>query len=296
MQNFINTLFETVKERFDGNVIMQEVNKNNGKLTGFTFRRTEEQIVAPTVYPSERDFDAYRHGEATLEQIADAMIKVAVQGMDEQPDFDIENIANWEFAKTRILPMVISKDTNEELLKDLAHTDSKTDLAIIYHVILGGNFEDGVGCVKVTNKMREQYGVSMTEMKKCAFANAKKQMYFKTVGEELAESMGNEAATMMGIDTSDNGMWMLSNTSKTNGAGAMFVPNVLKAVAKRVNKETFYILPSSIHEVLIVTLPVPRVESLKELVEDVNTTQVSPKDKLSDSVYFYNGKTVEKVA
>ena len=53
----------------------------------------------------------------------------------------------------------------------------------------------------------------------------------------------------------------------------------------------FYILPSSIHEVLIV--PDNGEMGLKDLeamVKEVNATQVAPADKLTDSVYHYDSQ------
>ena len=56
----------------------------------------------------------------------------------------------------------------------------------------------------------------------------------------------------------------------------------------------FYILPSSVHEALIV--PKTEQTNLKELeciVMQVNITDVAPEEKLSDHVYVYNAKEHE---
>ena len=53
-----------------------------------------------------------------------------------------------------------------------------------------------------------------------------------------------------------------------------------------------YILPSSIHEVIL--LPSDRINDptkLLSMVHDANTTVVSIGDVLSDSVYYYDRKT-----
>lgn len=63
--------------------------------------------------------------------------------------------------------------------------------------------------------------------------------------------------------------------------------------AERVGGD-FYILPSSIHEILLVkddeTFDINRLE---DMVKEVNETQVAPEDLLTDSVYHYDFK--EKV-
>ena len=57
--------------------------------------------------------------------------------------------------------------------------------------------------------------------------------------------------------------------------------------AERVGGD-FFILPSSIHEILIV--PDNGKMELEAMVKEVNATQVAPADKLTDSVYHYDSK------
>lgn len=288
MENFINELFDIVTDRFDGIVTMNEVIKNNEVLKGFTFRRTEDQKIAPTLYP-QSCFNRYENGDTTLDEIADDMINMVERELETNLDVDLSDFTEWDKVKANIIPVVVSKETNAEMLKNLAYTDTKTDLAIVYNIVLK-DFDDGNASVKITKEMKEKLGVTMTEIKKYAFANAKESMEFESMGKVLAELMGDDMLEM------DNGMWVLSNKSKVNGAGVMFVPSVMKEVAKTVKLKEFFILPSSIHEVLVITLPDAKADELKAMVMEVNAEQVAPRDRLSDSVYYYDGKNVTKVA
>ena len=57
---------------------------------------------------------------------------------------------------------------------------------------------------------------------------------------------------------------------------------------------SFYILPSSVHEILLVKDNGQfNKDSLEKMVVEVNATTVKPEDKLTDSVYHYDSK--EKV-
>ena len=83
-------------------------------------------------------------------------------------------------------------------------------------------------------------------------------------------------------------MYVLTNSSKIQGAACMFYPHVLEMIGE-ILKEDFYILPSSIHEVILV--PSDRIDNPSDLftmVEDANRTVVALGDILSDSVYYYN--------
>lgn len=83
-------------------------------------------------------------------------------------------------------------------------------------------------------------------------------------------------------------MLALTTTEQLNGAGVIFCDRVLQKIHEKMGD--YYILPSSIHEVLIVpaTCGLDR-DKLKEMVCTVNRDQVAPEDQLSDEVYFYDG-------
>jgi hypothetical protein len=85
-------------------------------------------------------------------------------------------------------------------------------------------------------------------------------------------------------------MWILSNESKVDGAVAITSQETLKAAHEKLG-EDFYILPSSRHEVILVPQScVSDEEDLKAMVRDVNAAEVSKVDKLSDSVYRFDGR------
>ena len=67
----------------------------------------------------------------------------------------------------------------------------------------------------------------------------------------------------------------------------MFYPHVLEMIGE-ILKEDFYILPSSIHEVII--LPKSKgiaKEELDAMIQDINHTQVDTEEVLSDHSYLY---------
>ena len=78
------------------------------------------------------------------------------------------------------------------------------------------------------------------------------------------------------------------NSHKLNGASAILYPNTLKGLYNKIG--SFYILPSSIHEVICVPDKNANLEVLKSTVKDANKTVVSQEEKLSDNVYYFNGE------
>lgn len=86
------------------------------------------------------------------------------------------------------------------------------------------------------------------------------------------------------------GMPILSNTDNNLEAGVICNSEFMDKVLKEFNSEFIYILPSSIHEVIVVP-PNDKFteEGLVQTVRDVNT-MLEPHEVLSDSAYKYFGK------
>ena len=88
----------------------------------------------------------------------------------------------------------------------------------------------------------------------------------------------------------DEKIYVATVPDKVHGAGVLAYQDLMEQAAERAGGD-FYILPSSLHEVLIV--PDNGEMGLKDLeamVKEVNATQVAPADKLTDSVYHYDSQ------
>lgn len=88
-------------------------------------------------------------------------------------------------------------------------------------------------------------------------------------------------------------VFVLSNKKNFYGATVLFYPGVMDALYKRLG--VFYILPSSVNETLIVRRGTNEPSELLELVQYVNTDAVLPEEKLTDSVYQYDGLEFKKI-
>lgn len=87
------------------------------------------------------------------------------------------------------------------------------------------------------------------------------------------------------------GMRVCSNASKIYGAGVLADNDTLNKFKEEFGD--FYILPSSIHEVII--FPALEVgddfaDFAREQVKEINATEVKEEDRLSDNVYFFDGE------
>jgi hypothetical protein len=90
------------------------------------------------------------------------------------------------------------------------------------------------------------------------------------------------------IEGPDLPLYIFTNRIGINGASVIFYRNILKTFADKID-QNFYILPSSIHEVLIIgENEVTRTQDLKNMVLEANHTVVTPKEFLSNQVMYYD--------
>ena len=106
---------------------------------------------------------------------------------------------------------------------------------------------------------------------------------------ELAGSKRDMGIDMDLYDASKNtAMQILSNEGRMYGAVSMLYPGFMQELADKLDAN-LYILPSSIHEVILIAQTGQEdIAFLKNMVKEVNDTQVLPEEILSDSVYYYD--------
>ena len=81
-------------------------------------------------------------------------------------------------------------------------------------------------------------------------------------------------------------MYVLSNTERFYGASAILYPKILLQFARSIGQD-FYILPSSVHEVLLLSKESgARRSDLNRMIQDINASQVAEEEILSDHVYI----------
>ncbi len=84
--------------------------------------------------------------------------------------------------------------------------------------------------------------------------------------------------------------FVVTNTERIDGAGVIFYPEFMDNMGELLGND-FFILPSSIHQMLI--LPDDGqvdAEMLRDMVKEVNATQVAPAERLTNDVYHFDTK------
>lgn len=269
----------------DAEVSLQVVQKNNLELTGIVIRSIASNI-SPTIY-LDSFYSQYESGEG-MSEILQKIAEVRVNH-EFDDNFDVECITNWDRCRERIIPRIVGIEGNEALLKERVHKII-ADLAITYCILLEESYSDGAMTVSVTKQLMNNWGLMVDELHETAINNMPSLVpsSFRSMAEVMKDmlAMSDEEYEMLPM-SSDEQMFVLTNELKLNGAAAILDTDLMLAIFEKIGE--FYILPSSIHEVLIVPMSSNiHVSELKAMVKEVNDTQVSPEDRLSYSIYYYN--------
>lgn len=196
----------------------------------------------------------------------------------------------------RAVPRLINTAANRDLLKDVPHREI-LDLSLIYSIPVLGS-DDSLGMARITNQMAQAGGYTEEDLYNCSLQNLNPQI--QPLCEVLSEIMGGgvEAGPSDAVKSGIPEIYVLSNKSRIHGAAGILEESLLKNLSEKLGSD-LYILPSSIHEVLIV--PVDKEEenqacTLLNMVQTVNGAEVAKEEQLSNSLYRYspeNGLTLE---
>ena len=295
MEELCNAMVKEVQNLLpEKNVKRRKVTKNNGVV--------REGIAIPLDSPGNENsicaviyIDEYK-------ELAETSIKAAAAELVERfestsangnlpPEVDMKNITalfhDKEECLRRVQRCLVSNDRNEDI--DFYAHKEFLDLMITYRIPLG----DRAG-FRVMQAHIDDIGVTLDELDKAAEKNMQNHM------RSLSSLLHSMNPRFPQLPPEDDLMWILSNKEGLYGASAMTDTELLKEVGDRYNDD-FYILPSTIHEVLTVpasackdgSSPEEMKHILKQMIGDVNMTAICATDFLSDTLYRYNRKTGE---
>lgn len=256
------------------------VKKNNGiELCGLYIKKKEEQI-APAIYLDEY-YEYYLKGEA-IEEIITRIRDEYEWKVSRVADYHF-NLEKFEYVRDRIVYRLVNYEKNKEILTDCPHL-RLYDLALTFRWVAHSD-DIGISTALVTNQEMEAWAISVNELLLAARENTPRLFpaHMVDMDEMIARagiSISKEEAAIP--------MYIMTNEQEVNGASVLLYDNVLQKFASE-KKRDFYILPSSIHEVILV--PSDKIDDPSELftmVADANKTVVAMGDILSDSVYYYN--------
>ena len=282
---FIEKVVEAVKNEvgtgFD--VTVNKVTKNNNLvLDGLVIKATTSNI-APTIYLNSY-FDKFSDGVMDLDDVVESIIDT--YSRHNSVTFDVSTFTDFDAVKNRICYKLVNTASNKNLLKDVPNRQL-FDLSVVYYVMVAVE-DDATGSILIHNNHLSFWDVTEDDLYKEATINTEKLLPagIKSMFDTLSEMVDMED-----LPNTDDFMYVLTNKEKLQGASTILYPDVLSTFADRKNAN-LWLLPSSIHEWIIVCDDGNmNRETLSEMIQEVNSTQLAVDEILSDHPYYYNRTT-----
>ena len=284
-------------------VKITEVFKTNVSLDAVTiYNRNSSTNITPTIYLNSY-YNDFSHGVA-IEDIVEKIVEVYETHKKEEP-VDVSKFMNFEIVKNRIACKIINRDLNQKLLEDVPF-DEVLDMAIVFYVVFDMN-EYGNASILIHNSHLDIWGISKEELSELAHKNTPEilgvsiQSMSEVMGAmlraDMQKNMSFEAddqtvEDMMEqmISGVDNNMYVLTNTHKLNGAVLMTYPEILREFAMQHQVEKVIVIPSSIHEALLLigdSVMNMEFDYFNSMVQEVNDTTVNDDEILNNHCYLY---------
>ena len=261
----------------------ETIRKNNNVSLDAFIIHMPQVSSAPVVYLQPL-YQTYRSG-SSIDKIAQTVLAKLKRELPLSLEL-AEQARTLESARDRIAYRLISRKENEELLKEIPWTPW-CDLAIIYYLHLGVKDDRQITTI-IHNHQAEKWNLSTSELYELAKENTPK-LCPSTLGrlDHLLFGWDDDEDKMVPWDTGLPTLYVLSNQTGINGAVCMLYEDVIKNFADTLDSDLI-ILPSSIHEVLIVPdSHTQEYEVFRDMVRNVNAEDVPEEEILSDELYLY---------
>ena len=296
---YYKTIRASIQKRMPDVILRME--KGPGGRTCISISREGEK-VSP-LFCLEDYHDRYLNGRPLEETIQD-ILHDWKDFLNLVPDISKDDIYNWEKAKHKIfLTLVAEKGFRPE--GRLTRNWLDMELTVRYCI----SFENGtLQSFPVSGRLAGEYWNIPEKEIFCTagkntetfFSPSLKSLYQILSGYIFAdkekEAHSGEAEIIYGNGPLEDSLYVLSNCHNLYGATAICYQGLLAGLYRRFGRP-FYIIPCSIHETLLYPEPEDgdregpfSPKNVREVIFNVNRNNVQPRERLSDSLYYYDGQ------
>lgn len=239
------------------------VSKNNVTLDGIIVKVGK---ISSVVYTDEIISTATKHGWTVAEVVERIMESLEAN----TPSFNVDNITEPDYIRDHV-KIGIQRATNENIIKRPCQIDEAMECYLYIDIESPGN----AATAKIKPEMIENHNIDLDALWSRAELNT------------TAETDIFGFSEFMGMPETDDFMWVITNKSRVKGAGNIIDKKALASFARSHGCNMLYALPSSVHEWIIMPYSeIFDIESLTNMVKEVNAAQVSPLDQLGDRAYI----------
>ena len=242
------SILEYLPEEYAGaNINVDEVKKASMVYTGLTVRKPSTN-VAPIIN-LDMIYMAYKGGKASVNEVLEEIASQIIEGYKNAVNFNDISV-KFDDVKDKIVFSLVSYETGRQLFSSRPYIIFQKDIVVIFKICL----DSSIVTIPITNNIFNSWGRSVDELFTIAINNIAKIMPMRM------DSMADIMLQMMGRDLIDGInpemllesplQYVVSTENKLDGAVTLLMPSRLEEIRNRI-KDDFYILPSSIHELII---------------------------------------------
>lgn len=257
--------------------ISNDVYKNGVKMEAIIIRE-ENCRITPTIYtePLIKNTDK-------VEQAADAAERIYLE--NKSVDFDINQLTDKDFILEHVR---IGLEHENEHLMDMARK-TEYDGLMQYLYVTSELSDETKLSVRITPQLAENAELDVDELWEAAERNTFADSTITSMAQILIE-MGMLDADASAELPDDSFMYVITNRSRQRGASAILNKELLRQFACEHHCQKIVILPSSIHECILVPCNDDEVsiDDFDNMVQEVNATQVAAEEVLLNHALVVN--------
>lgn len=287
LKEFTDCVVERINDKMkdcDVHASLQVIKKNNGvEKIGIVINEKESNVSA--VVDTVGFQLAYESG-CSMDEIAEKVLALSME--HRQESFDVSQITDYEKVKSRLAIKLINRRLNEEMLKDMPHMNVCDDLACVCYIVLE---KPENGKIMVHHGLVEKWNVSVAELMHVAMENVQKMYPAKVVS---LEALGREKGLPIPVGESEPSLFVVMHEGQMYGAVVALYKGLLNRLAEEWDSDLI-LIPSSVHEFLVMQKNASHmsIDEWNRIVNEVNATQLSEDEVLSDHVYLYCKQTMD---
>lgn len=265
-----------IKKQFEeaGYIVEEHAKKSNGVVShGFVLKRNKQDAICPVYY--EDQIEGFLREGKTISEIG----RMAYEQADQA-----EIITTWLCSKEEFkkhLTICLQKDSDEDIEKKSSGFEGLEKFVCLVVV----NDDELYGRVCNVRPFLKKVGITEDEAWIIAEENMKQNIQICGLYEFLYRNVPKAIASY--TVPRDELVYVLSVKGYMYGAGAVTIHEVLAAFAKEHQVSSLLVLPSSVHEVLLVPgADESQLQMFSEMVSEVNASEVLEEDRLTDRAYI----------
>ncbi len=283
-QTFLTQVKEYFSNSFPSNcqIKIRQITKNNNLQLDALCILESGQNIAPTIYLNSF-YDAMESGELTFTEVVTEITQVHRSHLPENT-INSNFFTDFNNVRPHIIFKLIHYQKNHDTLSQIPHIPY-LDLAICFCCLYDTPAKQHA-TITIRNEHLKLWDISCEELYEIAVANTK--LLLPYVISDMDTFLQQLSKSPLPPLFHPSPMHILTNKETLFGASCLLYENVLRDFSLKYNS-SFYILPSSIHEVILIPTDTnEQLATMSSMVRSVNAESVPLEEVLSDHAYFYD--------